>query len=62
MKLFAVGATAVGTAALVGAFDKRAGEHFPECTEAANQSTAQVQIGVDRHGAPFNFCLQLILV
>src|SRR5260370_20457873 len=45
VKVVAVGAAAVGPAAGAFAFDKGAGQHFAERTEAADQFAAQFQIG-----------------
>src|ERR1700686_5411690 len=45
VKALAVGAMAVGPAAGAFAFDKRAGQHFAERTEAADKFAAQLQIG-----------------
>ena len=46
VKALAVGATTVGAAAGAIAFDKRAGEHFAERTEAADEFAAQFQVGI----------------
>jgi hypothetical protein len=45
VQAFAVGAMAVGAATGAGAFDKRAGQHFAESTEAADEFAAQFQVG-----------------
>ena len=46
VKVLAVGAMAVGPAAGAFAFDKRAGQHFAERTEAADEFAAQFQVGI----------------
>src|SRR6266851_7874405 len=46
VKALAVGATTVGPAASAFAFDKRAGQHFAERTEAADEFTAEFQVGI----------------
>src|SRR5438034_9913891 len=45
VQAFAVGAMTVGLAAGASAFDKRAGQHFAESTEAADEFAAQFQVG-----------------
>ena len=45
VQAFAVGAMAAGPAAGASAFDKRAGQHFAESTEAADEFAAQFQVG-----------------
>src|SRR5205807_10671904 len=45
MQAFAVGTMTVGPAAGASAFDKRAGQHFAESTEAADEFAAQFQVG-----------------
>src|SRR6059036_276360 len=46
MELLAVGASAVGLAALAAAFDERAGKHLAPRAQSANQPAAQGEIGV----------------
>ena len=46
MKVFAVGAMTIRAAAGTLPFDERAGQHFTERTEAANEFAAQFQAGV----------------
>src|SRR5258708_250417 len=45
VQAFAVGAMTVGLAAGASAFDKRAGQHFAESAEAADEFAAQFQVG-----------------
>src|SRR2546426_4226326 len=45
MELLAVGASAVGLAALAAAFDERAGKHLAPRAQSANQPAAQGEIG-----------------
>src|SRR5258708_30033176 len=45
MKAFSVSAMAVGTTTGAFAFDKRAGQHFAERAEAADEFAAQFQVG-----------------
>jgi len=47
VQVFAVGTMTVGPAAGTFAFDKRAGQHFAEITEAADEFAAQFQVGFD---------------
>src|SRR6059036_2043052 len=49
MELLAVGASAVGLAALAAAFDERAGKHLAPRAQSANQPAAQGEIGVVGH-------------
>ena len=49
MELLAVGAAAVGLAALAAAFDERAGKHFAQRAQSANEPTTEVEFGVVRH-------------
>ena len=48
MQVVAVGAMTVGPAASALAFDKRAGQHFAESTEAADELAAELQVGFAR--------------
>jgi hypothetical protein len=50
VKAFAVGAMTAGSAAGAGAFDKRAGQHFAESPEAADEFAAQ------QSQAPMKIC------
>ena len=45
VQALAVGAMTVGPAASAFAFDKRAGQHFAESTEAADEFAAEFQVG-----------------
>ena len=49
MQVLAVGAMAVGPAAGAFAFDKGAGEHIAEGTEAADEAAAGLEVGVAGH-------------
>ena len=54
MQTFAVGTMTAGPAAGARAFDKRAGQHFAESIEAADEFAAQSQVGFAR-------CFQMTL-
>ena len=49
MELLAIGAAAVGLAALPAAFDKRAGQHLTQRAQSTNESAAQVEFRVGCH-------------
>src|SRR5713226_8607 len=49
MELLAVGASAVGLAALAAAFDERAGKHLAQRAQSSNEPAAQGEFGVVRH-------------
>src|ERR1017187_5464255 len=49
MKLFAIGAAAVGLAAPTAAFDKRTGQHLPQRAQTTNQPAAEVEFRVNWH-------------
>ena len=48
LQALAVGAMTAGLAAGAFAFDKRAGQHFAESTQAADEFAAQFQVGFVR--------------
>src|SRR5664280_936286 len=49
MELFAIGAAAVGLAALTTAFDKGTGQHLPQRAQSTNEPAAEVEFRVSRH-------------
>jgi hypothetical protein len=51
MQAFAVGTMTVGPAAGALAFDKRAGQHFAEGTEAADAGRVRVVISYDTNNS-----------
>jgi hypothetical protein len=50
MQIFAVRTVAIWLSALAPPFDETSGEHFTECTEAANQSATGLEFFVTGHG------------
>ena len=49
MEPFAIGAAAVGLAALTAAFDKRTGQHLAQRAQSTNEPAAQVEFGAGWH-------------
>ena len=49
MELFAIGAAAVGLAALTGALDKGTGQHLAQGAQTTNEPAAEVEFRVGRH-------------